>query len=626
MNRHSRRVAFTVFLSASLSGTLAQARGFGGGFHASAGGFHAGGGSYGGFHASGGDFHAAGGSFGGGYGGAYHGSYGGAGFTHTPSYSSAGSFERSGGGYRGYNPYSGASTGGGYRAGSYDGSHGGSVDYAGAGRYATGPYGGGAARGAGAVQVTTPGGRTYTDAGRAGGAVGPGGNAVAGRENVSAASGPRGTAVSGSRGVAASGPGGYAAAGERGGAAYGSYGAAGYHSGAYGAAGYHSGTYGAAGYHSGYYGASAARPYGYNAYGAYHSGWVHGYWNGANSAAWGWHSPYWGGWGMAAAGMGWGLAGWGMGSSLYGMGYMPYANPYYGAVGVGDVGAVATPSPYDYSQPIDTTSAPAPDDVTNQSVSAFDSARQLFYQGTYDQALQQADAAIKQTPNDTALHEFRALCLFALQRYNDSAASLYAVLSVGPGWDWSTLIGLYPNVDVYTGQLRSLEAACTQNTQSASDRFVLAYHYLTQGHNDAAVEILKQIVALRPDDALSAKLLKQLSPSNQTAEASPPATQPTDTTPPQGATIAGNWTANPTSDTAIALNVDQAGKFTWNVTKGGKAQQFSGTSTYGDGLLTLVQNNNGPVLVGRVSWTDASHMTFRIAGDGPSDPGLSFSR
>jgi hypothetical protein len=31
------------------------------------------------------------------------------------------------------------------------------------------------------------------------------------------------------------------------------------------------------------------------------------------------------------------------------------------------------------------------------------------------------------------------------------------VLSVGPGWDWTTLIGLYPSIDVYTTQLRALE-------------------------------------------------------------------------------------------------------------------------------------------------------------------------
>ena len=43
------------------------------------------------------------------------------------------------------------------------------------------------------------------------------------------------------------------------------------------------------------------------------------------------------------------------------------------------------------------------------------------------------------------------------------------------------LIGLYPNVNVYTAQLRALEAYCKANPQSATSRFVLAYHYLTEG-------------------------------------------------------------------------------------------------------------------------------------------------
>ena len=148
-------------------------------------------------------------------------------------------------------------------------------------------------------------------------------------------------------------------------------------------------------------------------------------------------------------------------------------------------------APYDYAQPIDTVSAPAPEDVTSQAVSSFDAARESFRQGDYASALQQTDAALAKTPNDTALHEFRALCLFALGRYDEAAASLFAVLSVGPGWDWSTLVGLYPNVETYTAQLRTLEDACRANPQSAPDWFVLAYHYLTQGHNDAAVDLLR---------------------------------------------------------------------------------------------------------------------------------------
>jgi tetratricopeptide (TPR) repeat protein len=557
-------------LVVALFGGMAFARGFGGG------GFR------GGF--GGGGFH-------GGYGG-YHGSYGGmheggmSSFSRTPSFSS---YHGSGYSYGSRGTAEGMHGGQldyGSRSGSSTTARGGTVDYGAAGAAGRGPGGAEAGRGVYGVSGTTAGGRSYADVGRAGAAVGPGGNAVAGRSNIAAVSGPRGTAVEGSRGFAASGYGG-AYAGRS-------------------------------------YGAGAYRANGFNAYGAYHQGWVHGYWNGHDSAAWGWHNPYWGGaWGLGLGmgvgmGLGWGLSSWGFGSSLYGMGYMPYSNPYYYGAGVGMA------VPYDYAQPIDTVSAPAAQSVTDPAMALFDAGRASFMEANYGDALQKADNALAKLPNDTTLHEFRGLCLFALGRYDESAATLYAVLAVGPGWDWTTLISLYPSVDVYTTQLRALEGYVHAHTDSATARFVLAYHYLTEGFTDSAVGILKQVVALKPSDTLSAKLLHQLdAPKDQSAKVASLA--PTDTTPPQGATIAGTWNAEPAAGTSVALVVQPGGTFVWQASLKGHTQQFTGTSTYGDGILTLAQDK-GPALVGRVSWKDPSHMTFRVVGDGPDDPGLSFAK
>ena len=99
-------------------------------------------------------------------------------------------------------------------------------------------------------------------------------------------------------------------------------------------------------------------------------------------------------------------------------------------------------------------------------------ARDAFKAGDYNKALDQVNQAIREMPNESALHEFRGVTLFALGRYTDAAAPLYAVLAVGPGWDWGTFIGLYPNVTVYTEQLRALESYCNLNPQSASARHV----------------------------------------------------------------------------------------------------------------------------------------------------------
>jgi hypothetical protein len=374
------------------------------------------------------------------------------------------------------------------------------------------------------------------------------------------------------------------------------------------------------------YGASSFRPNGFNAYGAYHSGWVHGYWNGHDYAGWGWRNPWWGGWGWGMGlglGLGWGLPSWGYGSALYGMGYMPYYNPYY-ADYYGGGAAVA--APYNYSQPIDTVSAPADEAVTTPAMALFDAGRASFHQGNYTDALQQTDAALAKLPGDTTLHEFRALCLFALKRYDEAAAALYAVLSVGPGWDWATLVGLYPDVETYTTQLRSLEDDCRAHRESASAWFVLAYHYLTQGHVEAAVAILKDVVALKPNDTLSASLLKQLdAPKVAAAPAATPAPSSAESTPPEGASIAGTWTAKPAADTAISLSITADGPFTWQVDQKGQMRKFAGKSTFGEGMLTLAQDN-GPALVGHVAWKDPNHMTFHVVGDGPDDAGLSFAK
>ena len=222
-------------------------------------------------------------------------------------------------------------------------------------------------------------------------------------------------------------------------------------------------------------------------------------------------------------GVGYGLSSWLFGPMLYNWGYSNYYNPYYGEYGYGGTNTVVQqPIIYDYSRPIDATANPPVDSVTQQAMSTFDQAREAFKNGDYNTALNLVDQALKQVPNDPTLHEFRALVLFALGRYEEAAASLYAVLSVGPGWDWSTMISLYGNPDDYTRQLRALEAYVAQHTQSAAARFVLAYHYLTAGHPEAAAEQYRQVIALQPKDQLSAQLLRQL----QSAGTSPGGNQP----------------------------------------------------------------------------------------------------
>jgi tetratricopeptide (TPR) repeat protein len=155
----------------------------------------------------------------------------------------------------------------------------------------------------------------------------------------------------------------------------------------------------------------------------------------------------------------------------------------------------------------------APEDPkVKRAVALFDEGRALFQGGDYAGAQNKVDRAIRSLPADRVLHEFRALTLFAQGKYKDAAATLYAVLSAGPGWNWQSLRQFYPDTDTYTRQLRALEFDARENRKSSDDRFVLAYHYLVMGHNEAAVKMFDQLHALLPDDQLTTQLLAALRP------------------------------------------------------------------------------------------------------------------
>ena len=199
-------------------------------------------------------------------------------------------------------------------------------------------------------------------------------------------------------------------------------------------------------------------------------------------------------------------AGWGLGSMANNWLYSGYTNPYYATVVAAQ--PAQTTVVYDYSQPINVTaSAPNPATVSS-SEQVFSAARDAFKAGDFQRALDLTDQVLKDEPNVPVVHEFRALCLFALKRYDEAAAVDYAVLSAGPGWNWSTLVGLYPDVDTYTNQLRALEASVKSNPSSPAMQFLLAYHYLVQGHQDAAASQFQKVAQLQPGDQLSASFVK----------------------------------------------------------------------------------------------------------------------
>ncbi|HSG72178.1 MAG TPA: tetratricopeptide repeat protein, partial [Planctomycetaceae bacterium] len=290
----------------------------------------------------------------------------------------------------------------------------------------------------------------------------------------------------------------------------------------------------------------------------YHNNWYHGH------CHWGWHPGYmWDNYPVLTA---FGVTTWAINRWNWASGYYPYYNPYATPTIVNQSSTY-----YDYSQPIQEVETypetaddgtATPHEVSQETISVFDRATQEFKADQFETALNSVNEAIKQSPNDAAMHEFRALALFSLGRYDEAAATLYAVLGVGPGWDWTTMISLYSSSEVYTGQLRKLEAFVKNNPQSASARFVLAYHYITHGHEADAAKQLTEVVKLQPDDTLARDLLLGIDPDADIPK--PEIVQPPKPTQKVNAdALEGTWTARRSGGDRFTMALRDGGTFTW---------------------------------------------------------------
>jgi tetratricopeptide (TPR) repeat protein len=301
---------------------------------------------------------------------------------------------------------------------------------------------------------------------------------------------------------------------------------------------------------------------------------------------------------------------------------------------------------YDYSTPfveyvsVAAESAPAapanqtvvveqyPPGVTTQGLTAFDAARDAFYQGNYSQALQQIDQAIKQMPNDAIAHQFRALALFALGKYKEAAAAIYLVTSAGPGWNWTTMSSLYGVAGDYEKQLRALEDYVRSNPKAAEGHFLLGYHYLTCGHANNAADQFRQVQAINPDDPLTKNLLAMLEPAKETAPQTPPAAggdakparEPVKTIP--AASVAGTWTAS-AKGAQFTMTLTTDGKFTWAYSRGSKREEVKGVFAMEENVIAMEPSNAAPMLAEITLGTDGK-MKFQAIGAPKGDPGLEF--
>jgi tetratricopeptide (TPR) repeat protein len=340
---------------------------------------------------------------------------------------------------------------------------------------------------------------------------------------------------------------------------------------------------------------------------------------------WGWGSPlrFFPTWGFG------GLAGWGLGPWANGWLFSRFANPYFPAVGAPVVANWPPVFVPDYSRPLDLTST-APAAESPEEDPTFLAAREAFMGGDFARALLLTELALQSHRNEPVLHEFRALCLFALGRYEESAAALYVVLTAGPGWDWVTMVGLYPDIETYTRQLRALEEARSQNRSDTSNRFVLAYHYMVQDHLEHARRQFEEVTKLQPRDELAAQFAKALSSSSQAPTAAATGAAPSSETAavreaaPPPAALVGTWKANPAPDLGIELTLRGTGEFTWQVNAQGRSDAVSGNASFLDGVLTLSQPD-APDLVGRIIHLGDKQIGFELER-GRDDATIQFSR
>ena len=258
-------------------------------------------------------------------------------------------------------------------------------------------------------------------------------------------------------------------------------------------------------------------------------------------------------------------------------------------------------------------------------MSLFDEARALFENKQYREALSKNNEALKQMPKDAALHEFKALCHFALGDYKNAAVTLYAVLSVGPGWDWTTMYNLYDGIEEYTAHLRKLEDYCREHKDSADAYFVLAYHYLTMDKKDLAIKMYQVVAKLSPNDLVTKQMLDTLGAKPVDDSTPPPPANAADTAPTIPVDkLLGEWKAMGPNNVEFKLKLTKEGEFNWSYIKSGKTESVKGA--YGqEGGYLVMETDADNKLVADVKLVDNSTLEFQMTGV-PSSPKLLFKK
>jgi len=351
--------------------------------------------------------------------------------------------------------------------------------------------------------------------------------------------------------------------------------------------------------------------------------WHHGHWGyGYNShyyhRHWYYHDDN-----DFAEGFMWGIASWSLGNMIFDMGYQSYKNPYP-APPVQNTTVV-------YTQPLSVSAAKAPpgDDATattaeTKSAEALERSRVAFKKGDYVTSMSTVDEAISYMPGDVTLHEYRALVLFALGKYAESAGVLNPVLASGPGWGWETMIAFYDSSSTYTDQLRKLEAYTKGKADGAEGHFLLGYHYMVSNHMDQAYTEFAATAKLQPADSV-ARQLRDLTASSLPDGGEPDAAPPVRPEPVPADKLTGTWVCDRGADGKVTFIMTADGNYTWSYMNGDQKSELKGTYGLNDkGLLVLTGEDSQ--MVSEVTLASDKEMKFVLVGAPEGDPGLEFKK
>jgi tetratricopeptide (TPR) repeat protein len=352
----------------------------------------------------------------------------------------------------------------------------------------------------------------------------------------------------------------------------------------------------------------------------YHN-WHHGHWG------YGWNSAYYRNhWWYDddddfAEGFMWGIGVWSLGNMIYNMGYQSYRNPYP---------APKVENTYiTYTQPVSVAAAANPPGdeeaaatAEAKSAEALEASRAAFKSGDYVTALSKADEAIGYVPGDVTMHEYRALCYFALGKFGEAAGVLNPVLASGPGWSWDTMIGFYDGSSAYNDQLKKLEDYA-KSSGKAHGHFLLGYHYMVCGHLEKSNEQFAKASEMEPGDSISrqlAALTKDSIPGDE-GDAEPPARP----APVPADKLVGTWTAA-ASGGKVTFTLTAGGDYTWGFQPtGGEATTMKGTYGLDDkGLLILTSDDTQ--MVSAIEMKAEGKLHFMLVGAPDNDPGLDFTK